>query len=255
MYELLNTFSTNETIRFQSHQRCSFSASVIENYIAACIEHRSPHDSHHHRHHNSHGPSDRTAATTTGPNDQDAQQSIFVPPPSVSRLEEYVSTPAQASEIGMIVATAAKIYAQRLIAEAAGLQKKDIRWTQQQQQTTSNNTAATSSAMDISGSPNSTTNGSSNNNHHDPSPTIPHIESINNHVLLCTYVYKTIEDRQRRNIDPGFFVTPPSSSTNNNNNYNVHQTTSNLIYDQKRLATMAAVASAEVSEGNREIKD
>ena len=217
MYELLNTFSTNESIRFQSHQRSSLAASVIEQYVAACIEHRY-HRNDHHQNKNNH---------TAGSSPASA-----LPPPS--RLEDYVSTPSQASDIGMIVATAAKIYAQRLMAEAALLQKKDIQQQQQQKtsQTATNNTnshdtTTTATAMDLS-----SITGSSGTTHH---------ESINPHVLLCTYVYQAVQDRQLRQVDPGFFMASSSSTATSTTDYNVHQTTSNALYDQRRLATMAVL--------------
>ena len=219
MYELLNTFSTNESIRFQSHQRSSLAASVIEQYVAACIEHR--------YHRNDHLNQNNHTAVSSSPS--------TLPPPS--RLEDYVSTPSQASDIGMIVATAAKIYAQRLMAEAALLQKKDIQQQQQQKtsQTATNNTnshdtTTTATAMDLS-----SITGSSGTTHH---------ESINPHVLLCTYVYQAVQDRQLRQVDPGFFMASTSSTATSTTDYNVHQTTSNALYDQRRLATMAVLQQA-----------
>ena len=218
MYELLNTFSTNESIRFQSHQRSSLAASVIEQYVAACIEHR--------YHRNDHLNQNNHTAVSSSPS--------TLPPPS--RLEDYVSTPSQASDIGMIVATAAKIYAQRLMAEAALLQKKDIQQQQKTSQTATNSTnshdttTTTATAMDLS-----SITGSSGTTHH---------ESINPHVLLCTYVYQAVQDRQLRQVDPGFFMASSSSTATSTTDYNVHQTTSNALYDQRRLATMAVLQQA-----------
>ena len=82
MAQLLNTFSPQEMRRFQSFQRASFAASVIEPWVAACIQHRTG------------GGSLHTAS-----------------------LSDCVA-PGHASEIGLIVAVAAKIYAQRLVAHA-----------------------------------------------------------------------------------------------------------------------------------------
>jgi hypothetical protein len=171
-------------------------------------------------------------------------------------LEDYVSVPAQASEIGMIVGIAAKIYAQRLIAEAAYLQKKDMALFQQQQQQTgvssnaSHNTNVinnnTSSAMDTETDDDGPSTTPATTTTTTKQPRIN--ESIHSQVLLCTYVQLAVQERQRRNVDPGFFISSSSSShhsTSMNTDYNVHQTTSHQLYEQRRLAAMAIVNDKE----------
>jgi hTAFII28-like protein conserved region len=88
MAQLLATFSPQELRRFQSFQRASFSSSVIEPFVAACIQHR------------------------TGEIGQRRRS-----------LDDCVA-PGQAAEIGLLVAVAAKIYAQRLVAAAVRIQNK-----------------------------------------------------------------------------------------------------------------------------------
>ena len=245
MYEMLNTFSTNESMRFQSYQRSSFSSSVIENYIAACIEHR------YHRKHsniNTNSINESSAAGT-------------VPPPPPTRLEDYVSTPEQASDIGLIVATAAKIYAQRLIVEAAHLQRKDILAQQQQQQqrkTANRTNDSTATPMDVS----SPTQNDETTTHPGTlrvaaaaaaATTTANPVSIHPQVLLCPYVYQAVQDRQRRGVDPGFFVvSSPSVRPSSSMEDNLPHTTFNLLYDQRRLAAMAAAAATTTPPGSDE---
>lgn len=88
MAQLLATFSPQELRRFQSFQRASFSSSIIEPFVAACIQHR------------------------TGNTTQRRWS-----------LDDCVA-PGHAAEIGLLVAVAAKIYAQRLVAAAVRLQSK-----------------------------------------------------------------------------------------------------------------------------------
>jgi hTAFII28-like protein conserved region len=91
MAQLLATFSPQELRRFQSFQRVSFSSSVIEPFVAACIQHR-------------------TGGGGTGPRRWS--------------LDDCVA-PGHAAEIGLLVAVAAKIYAQRLVAAAVRIQNQE----------------------------------------------------------------------------------------------------------------------------------
>ena len=238
MHELLNTLSTNEYARFQSHQRSSFSSSVIEQYIAACIEYRY-HPNGHVRQSNS-SSSSRNANSVVEPNPNRPQppllESSTILLTQATRLEDYVSTPSHASDIGMIVATAAKIYAQRLIAEAVQLQKKDRQRTLHQPRNTTTTTTPPEdpTAMVISPihHPNDTTNSTTTNRNPNNQNSS---DSIDSNVLLCTYVYQAVQDRQLRQVDPGFFITSHDS------NVPMTTTTSHVLYDQRRLATMAAI--------------
>ena len=95
MAQMLTTFSSLEQSRFQAYKRATFAADTVEQWVAACLQDRYQ---------------DTTTTSTT---------STTYPRP----LEDLVA-PGQAQDIGLVVAIAAKIYAQRLVAEAVALQEK-----------------------------------------------------------------------------------------------------------------------------------
>ena len=94
MAQMLTTFSSLEQSRFQAYKRATFAADTVEQWVAACLQ-------------------DRYQDTTS------TSTSTTYPRP----LEDLVA-PGQAQDIGLVVAIAAKIYAQRLVAEAVALQEK-----------------------------------------------------------------------------------------------------------------------------------
>ena len=143
MAQVLTTFSSLEQSRFRAFKRSALNADTVEAWVAACLQDRY---------------SDNSSIVTTS---------------SLRKLEDLVA-PGQAQDIGLVVALAAKIYAQRLVAEAVALHQKE-----QRSSTTKNNAATTA--------------------------TTP---------LPPTAVYRAVQARRRRGVDPGFFLQPATDCFN-----------------------------------------
>ena len=110
---------------------------------------------------------------------------------SSRKLEDLVA-PNQAQDIGLVVALAAKIYCQRLISEAVALHQKERSSTISSKA----NTAATATTT-----------------------TTP---------LPPTAVYRAVQARRRRGVDPGFFMQPATDCFN--------WETATASFDMRRLA-------------------
>lgn len=154
MAQMLSTFSNVEQSRFQAYKRSCFSATAIETWVAACLEDRCGGGG---------GVSGRP-------------------------LTDLVA-PGQAEEIGLVVAIAAKIYAQRLVAEAVSIQESERQQQQREQQQQSVGDApvpgtAARSSIDASGA------------------------------VSCVSVWKAAQERSRRGADPGFFLQPAEDRFN-----------------------------------------
>lgn len=109
---------------------------------------------------------------------------------TTSRKLEDLVAPNQAQDIGLVVALAAKIYCQRLISEAVALQQKERSSTI----IVKSNTAATTA-------------------------TTP---------LPPTAVYRAVQARRQRGVDPGFFMQPATDCFN--------WETATASFDVRRLA-------------------
>jgi len=175
MSQMISTFSSQEQSRFQAFKRATFRADAVENWIAACLQDRY-HDK---------------SATSSSSLLEDQERP----------LEDLVAM-GQAQDIGLVVAIAAKIYAQRLVAEALAIRDKEQQQQQQQQQQQS--TASTS-----------TTN--------------------TNVPLSPTAVWKAVQARRKRGVDPGFFLQPASGDLN-------FTSTTATAFDVRRLAAQHAQA-------------
>lgn len=134
MAQILSTFGSHEQLRFEAFKRSTFDANAVETWVAACLQDR----------YNDSG------------NDRP--------------LEDMVA-PGHAQDVGLVVAIAAKIYAQRLVSEAMTLFQHDNITTSS---TTVTSRTAASSAVS----------------------------------LPPTAVWKAVQARQRRGLDPGFFLQP-----------------------------------------------
>ena len=121
-------------------------------------------------------------------------------------LKDLVA-PGQAQEIGLVVAIAAKIYAQRLVAEAVAIQEKEKQQQAQREEGVGPSSINTTQAR------NSTDSGA----------------------LQCTAVWKAVQQRRRRGVDPGFFLQPAEDRFNWAAGVATTQ-----HYDMRRLAAMAA---------------
>jgi hypothetical protein len=180
MAQMLSTFSSLEQSRFQAYKRSCFAANAIEAWVAACLE-------------------DRYGGGVSDP-----------PRP----LPDLVAT-GQAQEIGLVVAMAAKIYAQRLVAEAVAMQEKGKQQEIQAQQ----NAAASG-------------NGSAFSVHTAPAR---FVGSEPGTALQCTAVWEAVQERRRRGADPGFFLQPAEGRWNW-----AARAATLQHYDVRRLAAMAA---------------
>lgn len=190
MAQMLATMGTMEQSRFQAFKRSCFSATAVQDWIAACLQDRF-YDS-----------SCNSTTSSSGENQ------------SKRPLADLVAT-GQATEIGLVVATAAKIYAQRLIGDAIALQR-----TQQQQQQQQNRqqqereegtlgkanpsptAVTTSSNMDGQTKTPSTTFALATT----PTPTTMNWPSSES-------VWTAVHERMKRGVDPGFFLHPSSTRT------------------------------------------
>jgi len=148
MAQMLTTFSSLEQSRFQAFKRATFQADAVEAWVAACLQDRY---------------GDPTGSTAKTPR----------------KLEDLVA-PGQAHDIGLVVAMAGKIYAQRLVAEAVSLHEKERSKNSNSSTTT---TAAASAATA-------------------PTPLPP------------SAVYQAVQARRRRGVDPGFFLQPATEPLN-----------------------------------------
>ena len=110
MAQMLSTFTSTELSRFEAYQRASFSAIAVQDWLAACLMHRLL------------PPNDHTSTITSSSSSSTATTTKQQRP-----LSDLV-VPGSHEDIGVVVATAAKIYAQRLVTAAVQLQQ------QQQQQ-------------------------------------------------------------------------------------------------------------------------
>jgi hypothetical protein len=251
MSQLLATFSPHEIGRFNAYQRSSFSASVMEPYIAACIQHRyyqnnthtnnNNNSIHHHPHRTRGPPTVRTPneSGTVRPQQQPSSSSFQLP------LEDLVA-PGQAQEIGWIVATAAKIYAQRLVTEAVMLQRKQAVTSTGRVDTTQHGSANTDDDdAGGGGDDNDPRNrrSSSSNGNRTNHPRI-HSSSNTDSILLCTSVYQAVQERQQRGADPGFFIPASISNTSGGGGGVMECTTQRTsfanLYELRRRTAIAA---------------
>lgn len=190
MAQMLSTFSTLEQSRFQAYKRSCFAADAIEAWVAACLQ-------------------DRYGSVCGG-----------APGAPLQRPLCDLVAPGQAQEIGLVVAIAAKIYAQRLVAEAVTIQEQEKQEQIRRQVTQPAHSVAeggggssrpdlTTSARNVGGEPGT--------------------------ALQCTAVWKAIQERRRRGVDPGFFLQPAEDRWNW-----AAQTATLPHYEVRRLAAMAA---------------
>jgi len=99
MAKLISTFTKMEQSRFEAFQRCALDTSTVQDWVATCLCDR-------------HGlllePSDNYQSSS--------KQHV-----THRSLSDWVGAEQQAQEIGMVVTTLAKIYAQRLVKTASTL--------------------------------------------------------------------------------------------------------------------------------------
>jgi len=172
MAQMLTTFSSLEQSRFQAYKRATFAADTVEQWVAACLQ-------------------DRYQDTTTTNNTNNG--------PAARPLEDLVA-PGQAQDIGLVVAIAAKIYAQRLVAEAVALQEKETAAAAKQLPTSGGGAAAAAP-------------------------------------LPPTAIWKAVLERRKRGVDPGFFLQPATEASSESLNWAVTAASSSAIsHDVRRLA-------------------
>jgi hypothetical protein len=135
MARMLSTFSNMEQSRFAAYKRATLNAGAVQAWVGTCLFHR-------------------LADTPRVSSNEQRQQ-----------LSELV-TPGSHNEIGMVVAIAAKVYAQRLVAAAVQVATRD------------NATGKTASTL----------------------PQQPQA------ALQPEHVWQALEERQRAGLDPGFYL-------------------------------------------------
>jgi hypothetical protein len=273
MSQMLSTFSTIEQSRFEAFRRVVFPANAIENWIACCLQYRydtavinatsttlfSHSNNNNNNNNTSTAPTPPPAATflrnnpfynnmiltvtskqqqnqhkkhtTIHPLQSSGSKSLLSSSSSRSSfvynkrpLSDLVA-PGNHTDIGLIVSVAAKIYAQRLVKAALLYQKKEFELQHQQQQQEEQDqqqNQPTNSQLPLQ-------NQNNNNQHQHQQP------------LSVMSVWKTVQDRQQRGIDPGFFLQ--GTIDNNNilsiNNISATACGQESYNQQKRIATLA----------------
>ena len=106
MAQVLTTFSSLEQSRFQAFKRSAFHADAVEEWVAACLQ-------------------DRYGDNGNGSIRNSNYYSTTASEGTIRRKLDDLVAPGQAQDIGLVVAMAAKIYAQRLVAEAVSLHEQE----------------------------------------------------------------------------------------------------------------------------------
>jgi hypothetical protein len=210
MSQMLATMGTLEQSRFQAFKRSCFAADAVQAWVAACLNDR------------------YSRVRCSGSTSSHAEPQ--------AKLADLVAV-GQAAEIGLVVATAAKVYAQRLIADAIAYQRA-------QQRHQSNRHAASPDPI-----MNRTTGNNSSSSSHQKTSGWP----------SCVAIWTAVQARRRRGVDPGFFMHPA--------NEQLHwsaKVTTLQHYDLRRHAALAAeeefdkqrnlTSGAEASESSQATK-
>jgi len=193
MAQMVSTFSKLEQSRFEAFRRSTVPANAIQEWLAACLTDR-------YRIHDNNNKNIRT-------------------------LSDLVQ-PGQADSISMVVATLAKVYAQRLVSAArvAAQQQDAAKQTAAVAATNNNNTntnsvSSSSEAPAISGADSASYNEQPQQQQYQ-SPLEPR------------HVWQALRERQTQGMDPGFFLQENEGLQWNST---VHST-----HDRRRLAALQA---------------
>jgi hypothetical protein len=186
MSQMLATMGTLEQSRFQAFKRSCFAADAVQAWIAACLNDR------------------YNRVRRSGSTSSHAEPH--------AKLADLVAV-GQAAEIGLVVATAAKVYAQRLIADAIAFQRA------QQRHQSNRHAASPDPATSI------TTGNNSSSSSHQKTSGWP----------SCLAIWTALQARRRRGVDPGFFMHP----ANDQLQWSAKVTTLHH-YDLRRHAALAA---------------
>lgn len=219
MAQMLSTFSKMEQSRFEAFQRSALPQNTVQDWLVACLCRKGP---------TSHSSVARDAAASATSHHR-------------LQLDDLVA-PGQASDISMVVATVAKIYAQRLVATAKKLQKKRIIATDDED----DNDNADDNDKEKEGTQEEavkkkTAAGA-------PNKSASHTDDHENRPLEPQDIWRAWQHRCQRGLDPGFFLSSTSQTTASNGGdggWNINLQQEGSIddmddYTQRRLAALAA---------------
>jgi len=245
MAQMLSTFSKMEQSRFEAFQRSALPQNTVQDWLVACLYRKGP----------TGHPSvarDAAASATASPSHHRLQ------------LDDLVA-PGQASDISMVVATVAKIYAQRLVATAKKLQKKRIIATDDEDaddNAEDNDTDKEKGGDQEEPAKRKTGTGGANKS-------AIHTDDHENRPLEPQDIWCAWQYRCQRGLDPGFFLSSTSQSTASNGGdggWNINLQQEGSIddmddYTQRRLAALAAqeeyekrLSASMAEKGDQEAK-
>lgn len=260
MAQMLSLFSNVEQSRFQAYKRSTFNATAIENYVSSCLIHKyhkattivnsllipsitnSNDDKNRNLYYQNVIWNTASVSSTTNPsrgrqqqqqqstgaNDHNGQRRFN----SIHRPLSDLVAPGQHEDIGLIVTIIAKIYAQRLVKAAIAYQKEQ---QQQEKEEHRQQLLLRQNEQQLDGSNTSSTNGVDN------ATNVPMSASHHNQQqpLRPLSLWKVILERQRRGIDPGFFLQSNQESTGNVN-LSSSYSEQRSYHNTKRLAALHA---------------
>lgn len=193
MAQMLSTFSKMEQSRFEAFRRSTVPANAVEEWVAACL-------------------ADRYRIPVAKGDD--------------SRTLADLVQPGQAGPISMVVATLAKVYAQRLVSAAINHAQEDANKTAE--------TTATAATAPYAYNTYSNNNGSGEQQQ---SPLQPR------------HLWQALENRSKQGLDPGFFLQA-NAGLQWNSISGAHAS-----HDCKRLAALAAQEEYDAHMAKEALKE
>lgn len=220
MAQMLSTFSKMEQSRFEAFQRCALPQNTVQDWLVACLCRKGP---------TGHPSVARDAAASATSHHR-------------LQLDDLVA-PGQANDISMVVATVAKIYAQRLVATAKKLQKKRIIATDDEDddEADDHDTDKKKDGEAEEVAKKRTGTGAASKN-------ASHTDDHENRPLEPQDIWRAWQHRCQRGLDPGFFLSSTGQSTASNGGdggWNINLQQEGSIddmddYTQRRFAALAA---------------
>lgn len=267
MAQMLSTFSNIEQSRFQAYRRVTFRSDAIEDWVASCLQHRYDTATSNAIMSSTNNTAAEVATSVrcnpyynnillnaqSGQHQLQQQEGPYTTQPAFNSTNDRrkmkmnrtyrrplsdLVAPGQHADIGLVVTIAAKIYAQRLVKAALAYQKDEQQKQQnrKQQEDDASKSSTQQPPNDSNINTGSSSNGNSNTNNASTNNSIP----TNPAALQALSIWKVVVERQKRGIDPGFFLHSSADDNVGYNNISASASEQSSYHEQKRLAALAA---------------